>query len=187
MKESAGNLKKGGYIKFRESTWQVLKTTFSFHGRGLANVRLKLQDTRSNKSIEETFKSGQEIEIAEINLIKMNYLYQDKDSLYFMDESYEQYLLPKENIGKFIHFLKEGEKYFILVNDNKAINIRKPEKVTLMVINAPDAVKGDTATSAKKLVKTQTGYDVLVPLFIKKGDLISINPDTGEYLERKNS
>ena len=187
MKESAGNLKKGGYIKFRGSTWQVLKTTFSFHGRGLANVRLKLQDTRSNKNIEETFKSGQEIEIAELNIVNMNYLYQDKDSLYFMDENYEQFFLPKVNIGKFIHFLKEGEKYSILVDDHKAINIRKPEKVTLMVTSSPDAVKGDTATSAKKIVRTQTGLDVLVPLFIKKGDVISINPDTGEYLERKNS
>ncbi len=187
MKETAGNLKKGTYINYNRSTWQVIKSTFSFHGRGLANVRLKLQDARSNKNIDVSIKSGQEFEIAQLNIVNMNYLYQDKDSLYFMDEKYEQYLLPKENIGKFIHFLKEGEKYSILIDDNKAINIRKPEKVTLMVISSPDAIKGDTATSAKKLVKTQTGFDVLVPLFIKKGDVISINPDTGEYLERKNS
>lgn len=187
MKETAGNLKKGTYVIYKDSTWLVVKTNFSFHGRGMANVKIKLQDTRSNKNIEITLKSVQEMELADISLVNMNYLYKDKDSLYFMDENYEQYLMPKENIGKFIYFLKEGEKYLVLVDDGKAINIRKPEKVSLLVTNSPDAVKGDTAMTAKKLVETQTGFSVLVPLFIKKGDSIAVNPETGEYLERKNT
>lgn len=187
MKESAGNLKKGMYVIYRDSTWLVVKTNFSFHGRGMANVKIKLQDTRSNKNVEITLKSVQELELADISLINMNYLYKDNDTLYFIDESYQQYLMPKENIGKFIYFLKEGEKYLVLVDNDKAINIRKPEKVTLLVISSPDAVKGDTAMSAKKLVETQNGLKVLAPLFIKKGDIIAVSPETGEYLERKNS
>lgn len=187
MKETAGNLKKGNYIKFRNDIWQISNTNFSFQGRGLANIKLKLKDVIGEKTIELSIKSGQELEVVDIRLIKMTYLYQDKDSLYFMDENYEQYSLGKKNIGNFFHFLIEGEKYLIVLNENKALNIKQPEKVILLVTEAHSAVKGDTTGSAKKLVTTQTGYKVLVPLFIKNGDSISINPDSGEYIERKNS
>ncbi|MFH1826890.1 MAG: elongation factor P [bacterium] len=187
MKESVGNLKKGEFVNYRESIWQIVNKSFSFQGRGLANVKLKLKNILENKSIELTIKSGQELEVIDISSVKMNYLYQDNAFIYFIDDSFEQFSISKKNIGDFSHYLIEGEKYFVIMHANSAVNLKLPEKVTLKVVEAPNAVKGDTTTSAKKIVKTQTGLKLLVPLFIKQGDQISVNPQTGEYIERKNS
>jgi elongation factor P len=187
MNESAGNLKKGDYIKYRDELWQILNKNFSFHGRGLANVKLKIKSIKSSKSIELSIKSGQEIEKADISITNMTYLYKDNDMLYFMDKNYEQYSLLISNVGNFSQYLIDGEKYYIVLNENKAINIRQPEKVILKVTEASKAIKGDTTGSAKKLVVTQTGTKILVPLFIKSGDIIVVNPENGEYIERKNT
>ena len=101
------------------------------------------------------------------------------------NQSYEQFNLSKEILGNFVNFLKEGETYQILVyNDTEAIGIRSPKKVRLLVTQAEEGVKGDTATSARKAVTVETGVVITVPLFIKKGDTIAIDPETGEYLER---
>ncbi|MEX1052624.1 MAG: elongation factor P [Patescibacteria group bacterium] len=187
MKDTAGNIKKGDYIKYRDSFWQILNANFSFQGRGLANVKLKLKNIQTDKTVDLSVKSGQELEPVEINILKMAYAYQDKDLLYFLDENYEQYPLEMKNVGDFFNFLIEGEKYFLIVYENKILSIRKPEKVVLKVTESQSAVKGDTTGSAKKLVTTQTGYKVLVPLFIKAGDSVVVNPENGQYIERKKS
>ena len=100
------------------------------------------------------------------------------------NQTYEQYELKAEVIGDFAKYLKEGQSIYILLHDGQALSIRPPHTVKLKVIEAHDAVKGDTASGAKKIVKLETGVTISVPLFIKKGDIISVNPETGEYLER---
>jgi elongation factor P len=75
---------------------------------------------------------------------------------------------------------------YVLLLDNKPIGIRPPKRVELKVIKADDAAKGDTATNAKKEVTVETGAKLLVPLFIKQGETIAINPETGDYAERVN-
>jgi elongation factor P len=83
-----------------------------------------------------------------------------------------------------VNFLKEGDSVYIVMHDGKPISMRPPQSVKLKVIEADDAVKGDTATAPKKTVTVETGVTVKVPLFIKKDEIIVINPETGEYVER---
>ena len=90
----------------------------------------------------------------------------------------------KKNVGDFYLFLKEGDDCYVYIYEDSALTLKKPEKVTLKVIESQEAVKGDTTGSAKKKVKTQTGVEVLVPLFIKKDDDIVVDPETGDYIER---
>ena len=54
------------------------------------------------------------------------------------------------------------------------------------VAAADEAVKGNTVSGAKKTVLLETGIKITVPLFIKTGDIISIDPESGEYVERVN-
>ena len=102
-----------------------------------------------------------------------------------MDEkTYNQFTLPLSAVGEAAKFFKEGEKMFVYLHNDKPLTIRPPSSVKLKIIEAEDAAKGDTVSGAKKPVRVETGAVVLVPIFIKIGETISINPETGEYTGR---
>lgn len=186
MKKSAGNVKKGDFIMHQGEIWQVQKADFSFQGRGMAVVRIKVKAISSGKNIDITLKSVDSLELADITTVQMQFLYKDNNQLHFMEsETYHQVTVPAELVGDLAEFLKPGEKYYVIMHGDKALNVRPPASVRLKVIEAESAVKGDTVSGgAKKQVTVETGVTVAVPLFIKKGDTIAINPETGQYVER---
>jgi elongation factor P len=102
------------------------------------------------------------------------------------EQTYEQVELPAQMVEDFAPYMKEGQQVYVMLHDGKPLAIRPPASVRLEVVEAEDAVKGDTATNAKKPVKVESGATVNVPIFIKKGDMIVINPEDGSYIERSN-
>ena len=185
MKTSAGNIKKGDFTAFDSDIYQVIKIEHNFRGRGQANLKFKLKGLKTGNTIEKTYGPDNSVEWIDVDTVEVHYLYQNAGILTFMNnQTYEQYELKAEVIGDFAKYLKEGQSIYILLHDGQALSIRPPHTVKLKVIEAHDAVKGDTASGAKKIVKLETGVTISVPLFIKKGDIISVNPETGEYLER---
>lgn len=185
MKIEAGNLKKGQFILFNQEIWQVQKTEFYSPGKGSALMRTVIKNITSGKAISYTFKSNEKIEGVDVEAVELQYLYKDSNFLYFMNEkNFEQYQLPISLAREVGNFLKEGEKIYVLIYNNKPLGLRPPQSVRLKVIKADEAVKGDTVTAAKKIVTVETGAKVMVPLFIKTGDVIVVNPQTGEYIER---
>jgi elongation factor P len=187
MNTNAGNLKKGDFINYQNEIWQILKADFYSPGKGSALMRTKIKNQKTGKVIDATFKSNEAVEVLPVEVREMIFLYKDNDNLYFMDErSFEQFSLPLSVVGDIAFFLKENARVYTLVFDDKIINIRPPASVVLSVIETEDAIKGDTVTGAKKPAIVETGAKVMVPLFIKKGDLISINPENGEYTGKVN-
>ncbi len=185
MKTNAGNLKKGDFIYYNSEIWQVQKAEFYSPGKGSALMKTRIKNIKSGKNIEYVFKSNEEVETLEVQSIEMQYLYHDNENLYFMDEkTYNQYTLPINIVGDVYKYFKESEKMYVYLHNNQALTVRPPLNVKLKVVEAADAVKGDTVTGAKKPVKVETGATVYVPLFIKIGDIININPETGEYTGR---
>ncbi len=183
----AGNLKKGEFIIYQGDIWQVQKTEFYSPGKGSALMRTKIKNVVSGKNIDYTFKSSESVETVEVNSIEMQYLYHDAEYAYFMDQrSYNQYQVPLSVIGDVIEFIKEGDNIFVYVHDEKPLSIRAPLSVTLKITATEDAVKGDTVSGAKKEATLETGAKVMVPLFIKVGEKISINPETREYTGRQS-
>lgn len=179
------DLHKGTAIIFRGEPCMVVDCTFVSPGKGSAFTRTKLKSLKSGRVVDFTFKSGEKIEEAPIEIIEMSYLYTDGQDFYFMNpRNFSQYSLPADIIGTFKNFIKEGGLYKIIVLEDKAVSFQPPLKVRLKVIEAEEAVKGNTETSATKLVTLESGYKVNVPLFIKRGDVIAVNPQTGEYVER---
>lgn len=189
MRITAGNLKKGDFLLHQNEIWQVQKAEFSFQGRGMAVVRIKVKAVSSGKNIDITLKSVDSVELADVTTIQMQYLYNDGSQLHFMDEkTYQQVTVATSLVGDLANFLRPGDKYYVIMYDDKTLNIRPPASVRLKVVESENAVKGDTASTARKQAKVETGVTVIVPLFIKVGDTIMINPETGEYTERvKNS
>lgn len=186
MAVQAGNLKKGEFIVYQGEIWQVQKTEFYSPGKGSALMRTKIKNVASGKGLDYTFKSNESVETVEVNSVEMQYLYKDADSAYFMDErTYNQYTVPLAVVGDIIEFFKEGEKMYVYLHDDKPLSIRPPVSVTLKVINTEEAVKGDTVSGAKKEAELETGAKIMVPLFIKNGDIISLNPETHEYTGRQ--
>lgn len=185
MRINAGNLKKGEFVFFQGEICQVQKADFYSPGKGSALMKARLKNLISAKNVEYAYKSNEQIEILDVVSVEMQYLYKDNESLYFMDErTYNQFALSISVAGEVSKFFKEGEKMFVYIYNDKPLTIRPPMSVKLKIIEADDAAKGDTVSGAKKPVKVETGAIVMVPIFVKIGETISVNPETGEYTGR---
>lgn len=185
MYKDAGSIKKGDFIRLNDGIFQVLKTEHNFRGRGSASLRTKLRNVKTGNMLESNFRTADGVDMVDIDVVRVQYLYKDPSNLYFMDErTFEQHHISTSVIGDVANYLKEGEIIYALMYEGETLAIRPPQSVRLKVVEAEDAIKGDTATSAKKTVTVETGVTVSVPLFIKTGDVIVIDPETGDYVER---
>ncbi len=148
--------------------------------------RTKLKNLINGNVLEQTFKHGDKIEEADVERSKANFLYSDDAVLQFMDNvSYEQIAVPREMAAEQLHFMKEGEEYTLLNFEGKPITVELPKKVELQVTETSDVVRGDTAQGAvMKDATLETGATLRVPMFVKTGDTVRINTETGEYTER---
>lgn len=184
-KISTSDFQKGLFIEFRGDPNQIISFQHVNPGKGSAFIRTKLKNIKTGKVLEFTYKSGETVEELPVNVREMQYLYKNIEQLVFMDKyNYEQINIEKNVIGTFSQFLKEGETYQVYVYEGQALGMRIPKKVKLLVTEADEGAKGNTVMGAKKMVTVETGVSVAVPLFIKKGDLIAVDPESGEYLER---
>lgn len=185
MSTNAGNLKKGDFIYYQNEIWQIQKADFYSPGKGSALMKTKIKNLVSGKNVDYTFKSQENVETLDVESIEMQYLYKDNTSLHFMNErTYQQFEIPLSIVGDVANFLKEGTKHFVYIYEDKPLNVRPPLSVKLKVIETEDAIKGDTVSGGKKPAKLETGVIVQVPLFIKTGDTVTVNPETGQYGER---
>ena len=186
-KTTTSDFQKGMFIEFRKEVHQIVNFQHVNPGKGSAFVRTKLKNVKTGNTIEFTYKSGEDVEQVPVFIKEMQYLYKTDNQLYFMDkDNFEQFQISGESIADFRHFLKEGNIYQLYVHRDEILGLKPPKKVKLKVIEAEVGIKGNTVTGAKKTVLVETGFKVQVPLFIKEGDIIAINPETGEYLERVN-
>lgn len=147
--------------------------------------RTKLSNLLNGKVIEQTFKPGDKVEEADVERTGADYLYNDGENYYFMDKkTLDQFSFNQEQIGDQRYFLLDGSQVDILYFNGRPVSVMLPKKVTLVVTDAPLAVKGDTQNGGSKRVVLETGYEVAVPLFIESGEKIIINTETGDYVER---
>ena len=180
-------LKNGDRLLINDEVYVVVDASQQAMGRGRGRVTTKLRHIVSGKTLEKTYRSNEQVEIADAEFRDMQYLYFDGDSYVFMDnDSYEQKNAPAEVVGDDANFLKENTIVKAIIFKGNIIAIELPPKMDFVVQNTVDAVKGNTATNVTKDAKIDTGHTVKVPLFIKEGDKVRINTTTGEYVERVN-
>lgn len=182
---NAGNLSKGTYVMFKDAPHFVTKAEFMAPGKGSPIMRAKLRNVKTGAACEFTYKTNESVEVADVDKKEMQYLYRDGEDIYFMDpQNYEQASVPLSLIEDQAGFLIPDLKCWVLWYEEKAIGVSLPPHVDLRVVDAPDAVAGNRVNAPKKLVKLETGVEVQAPLFIKTGDLITVDTTTGEYLSR---
>lgn len=180
-------IKTGRVIKINGEPYVIIKTDHHKMGRGGAVLKTKCRNLINGNMLERTFQGAEKAEEAETITKKANYMYKDKDEAYFMDnESYEQFNLHVEELGESAQFLKDGTDVDVLYFESKPVTVSLPIKMDFKVVSAPPGVKGNSAGNVNKVVEIETGAQISVPMFINEGDVIRINTDTGEYVERAN-
>lgn len=178
-------LKKGTVIQLDGKPYRVIEYSQKVMGRGGSIVNVRLKNLLDGSVIAKTFKGADKIESASVNTKSVQYLYAD-DELHFMDpESFDQFAVSLDIAGNAKDFLKEGDPVNLQLFDSQIINVELPKNVYLDVTYTEDVVKGDTANAVTKDAVVETGLKVRVPAFIKQGDVISIDTETGAYRERK--
>ena len=185
MAISMGELKKGLKIEIDGIPYRIVEYQHVKPGKGPAFVRAKIKSFLDGKVIEKTFHAGDKCEEPHIEEKAMQYLYHDGDHFQFMDnETYEQIGLSDNQVGEVAKWMKEGVNVSILFHNNKAISVDVPQVVELKIIETPPNFKGDTSSSGKKPATLETGAVVQIPFHILEGEIIRINTENGEYLEK---
>lgn len=182
---SLNSIRAGLTILVDGEPYLVLESDFMRTAQRKPVMRTKLRHLITGRVLEQSFKPGDKVEEADITRLKANFLYADDKQAHFMNqETFEQFDFPLSALGDKLHYLKEGQEVSILNFNGSPINVELPKKVVLKVIEAPPGVRGDTAGNVTKQIKLETGLTVNAPLFIKEGEEVIINTDTGEYVER---
>jgi elongation factor P len=179
------DLKKGQIFQIDGTPYRVVEYGQKVMGRGGSIVNVKIKSLIDGKVLDRTFKGNDSIEQADVTNKNVQYLYNDGNTFYFMDEvSYEQFELSTDVIGDQAGYLKEGDKVQAQLFNGRVINVELPKNVPLAVTYTEDVVKGDTTSNVMKEATVETGIIVRVPAFVKTGDVISIDTSTGAYRER---
>lgn len=185
---SASEFRNGVTIEYDNSVYSIIEFQHVKPGKGAAFVRVKMKDVKNGGVRELTFSPTEKVDRAMIERKDMQYLYNDGDLYYFMDnETYEQIGLNKDEIGSALDFVKENEMVKILSHNGSVFGIEPPLFVSLEITATEPGLRGDTATNVMKPAILETGTEIKVPLFINIGDKIKIDTRTGEYLGRDNS
>ena len=176
---------KGVIVLFNGQPHEVIWSNFVRMQQRKPVIQTKLRNLITGKVLDYSFKSGEKVEAAEVTKQKAQFLYADDAGGHFMNnETYETIDLAASVAGDKIPYLKEGEIVTLEYFDGQPISLELPVKVELKVKDTPPGIKGDTSSGGNKPATLETGLIVQVPLFIKEGDVIRVNTQTGEYSER---
>jgi len=182
---NAGNITKGSFIIFKGNPVFITKADFMSPGKGTPVMRVKFKNVQTGSAGEFTYKTGENVEVAEVEKNEMEYLYRDGNDLFFMNpKNYDQASIPLSLIEDQFGYLTPNLKCWIMWYKGEPIGATLPVHVNLKVTESPDEVAGNRINAPKKTVKLETGIEAQVPLFIKVGEKVMLDTETGAYLSR---
>ena len=180
------DFRNGLIIKYKNEPYVIVEFQHVKPGKGGAFVRTSLKNLKTGRVLDNTFRSGEGIDIIRVERRKYQYLFREPAGLVLMDnETYEQITVAESIIGDGQIYLKEGVEVELLMDDkDQIISAEIPIFVELKVTETEPGFRGNTASNTLKPAKVETGAKINVPLFINEGDILKIDTRTGEYLER---
>ena len=183
---STAEFKNGLIFEHKGNLWKIVEFLHVKPGKGSAFVRTKLKNIKTGQVVDETFRSGEKINIVRIDAKEYSYLYNDGSFYTFMDnETYEQISLTKEQIGdETLNFLIENTKTTIVFNGDEPLEVRIPTHINIKVVHTDPGEKGNTAQGGTKPAKLESGISINVPLFINTNDMIRVDTREAKYIER---
>lgn len=183
---TTSDVRSGLILKIDGSLYSVIEFGQNKTARAAAKVWAKLKGVDNNRTIEQTWNSGETIFPVRVERKPYQFLYKDDTGYTFMDtDTYEQISVPA-NLVDAPQFLKDGQEVSVLLNTETDLpmGVELPDKIVVLVTYSEPGMKGDTATRTLKPATVETGATVMVPLFVNEGELIRVNTKNGEYVER---
>jgi elongation factor P len=184
MSIPATQMRPGMVIKFKDELHSVFSVEHRTPGNLRAFIQAKLRNVRTGAMFVERFRSPDPIDRVIVDEVKMEYLYNDGDDYYFMDESFEQTMLKRDMLGDAVDYLLPNLTIAVSFHDGKAVGIELPLVVEMTVVETEPGIKSATASSVTKPAKLETGLVVQVPPFINEGEKIRVDTAEGAYMSR---
>lgn len=183
---STSDIRKGVVVRQNNNLYVVVEFQHVNPGKGAAFTRTRMKDLGSGKVIEVTYKSGEAVDIVSVTFQTMQYLYKTGDNYALMNmTTYEQVEMNGDLVGEDGKYLKEGLEVIVGLYEERPVSLELPKKVKYKVVEAPPAVKGDSASgNVTKEIVLDNGLHIQAPIFIKEGEEVLVNTETGEYSAR---
>ena len=188
MADNSSLLRNGNKILIDQEPYLIQDNSFVNPGKGQAFTKVKIKNLLNGKVLEKTIKIGESIQEADIVNTKMQLLYKEGDSYFFMNlESFEQTEVNKSTLEENSKWLIDGDECDIIIWNDNIIQVQPPKFVNLTVKSTIDAIKGDTVSSTLKEAVLDNDQIIMVPIFIKEGEMIRIDTENNEYSSRVKS
>lgn len=182
---NVNTFKPGITFAVGDEIFSVMSAQHSKQGRGQANVKAKVKNLRTGAITVQSYVGGDKVAPAHIDKKDMDYLYNDGTNIILMDQSsFEQISLPLAKIKWELNFLVEGKTVLVRKYKDEILDIELPINVELKVVEAPEAIKGNTQNNPQKKIKLETGFELEAPMFIKTGESIVVSSVDGKYVGR---
>ena len=185
MKISAGEIRVGMLLEYKNDLWEVLKTQHVKPGKGGAFAQVEMKSVNKNTKLNERFRSSETVEKASLEEINYNFLYEDENNYFFMEpKSFEQIEIKKDLIGEKGKLLSENLEVSVSFYNESPMSVELPNHVTCEVETTDAALKGQTVSSSYKPAILDNGINIQVPPFIESGDEIILDTRTMEYVKK---
>jgi len=186
MPSSTSDFKSGMKVEVDNEPYTMVNVEFVKPGKGQAFTRVKLKHLTSGRVIERTFKSGEKLDLADVDEQKMRYLYSEgSDAVFMHDETFDQIHVPFSVMGEAEKWMKEDLVYDLVFYKSEVVTVTPPTFLELEITETEPGVRGDT--SSGKVLKpaiVETGAKIQVPIFVDQGEKIKVDTRTGEYVSR---
>jgi elongation factor P len=178
-------LRTGNLIIMDGELYRVHSVEHRTPGKGNACMQTKLRSVKNGNLVDKRFLSDEKVEKAELDNVEMEYLYHDGTGYVFMNTStFEQLVLNEDVIGEGTGFLLPNTKVKIDFYNSEPVGIEFPLTVVLKIVETEPFVKRATASGQTKPAVLETGLRIIVPGYLSVDELIRINTETMEYVER---
>ncbi len=185
MKISAGEIRVGMLLEYKNDLWQVLKTQHVKPGKGGAFAQVEMKSVNKNTKLNERFRSSETVEKASLEETKFNYLYSDEQNYFFMEpKTFEQIEIKKNIVGEKGKLLSENLEVSVSFYSDAPISVELPNQVKCKIEVTDASLKGQTVSSSYKPATLDNGLNIQVPPFIEAGDEVIVDTRNLEYIKK---
>jgi elongation factor P len=183
---STSDFRAGMKVEVDGEPYTIVGVEFVKPGKGQAFTRTKFKHLTSGRVVEKTYKSGEKLDLADVEETKMRMLYREEDGVVFMhDQTFDQVSVPLSVIGSNEAYLMEEILYDLIFYKGSAVDVAPPTFMEMKITETSPGMRGDTASGrVLKPAITETGAKIQVPIFIEEGEVVKIDTRTGEYVSR---
>ena len=185
MKILGNEIKPGMLIEHKNDLWEVLKTQHVKPGKGGAFNQVEMKSLNKNTKLNERFRSSDSIEKAFLEEEKFNFLYEDENDYYFINQkSFEQINIKKNIVGDKGKLLTENLEVTVKFYNEKPLSVKLPNQISCKIDSTDVSLKGQTVSSSYKPAVLKNGLKIQVPPFIENEDTIIVDSRTIEYIKK---